>query len=128
MTPARQHQGERILTCDECDHFFDRADERCFVSTRGNGALCPLCAEHRLRGSEAWAVWNSCNGVFTDTVHVRRFDAANDLTQALRDAGSIVVPVRIYREAESRELTRYASEAEWEHYDNVVPLTGANTP
>lgn len=50
-------------------------------------------------GYEAWACWNSCQGVFTNAVFHSKADAETE--RAASEVYDKVVPVRIYIEPES---------------------------
>ena len=66
-------------------------------------------------GSEAWAVWNSCNGVFTDTVRWTKTEADWLLDDDHKDAGGKVVPVVVFVEPEDRHWLREVYEKERAH-------------
>lgn len=91
------------ITCAHCDHFFDPSDRRAAFTKKSDPKyppICPACAIETLRGNEAWAVWNNCNGVFE--VCMDRDDAVKKLAEYPVEAGCKVVPVRVYEEPEDR--------------------------
>ena len=115
LTSARSRKDAAV--CDHCGHFFDKKDERCCLPGDGDqwGPCCPACTLMRLHGSEAWAVWNSCNGPFTHTIGSKEH-ADECLAESGREAaGDQVVPVRIYVEPEEQWPGR-----EWSHQNYGV--------
>lgn len=101
------------LVCGSCDHFFDPADKRHYrgMNDPRYPPRCPACTIEELSGREAWALKNSCQGLWEDSVRYTRSDA-----QALLDSdpgaypGSHVIPVRLYEEREDRIDMRHWSE------------------
>jgi hypothetical protein len=103
-------------TCGDCGHFFDPADKRAHIpsdrSDRRWTPVCPCCATMTLSGDEAWAVWNSCQGVFTCGVAHSRAAAV----EKLKDYDGVadkVIPVRVYAEPEDRRDMREWSERQF---------------
>lgn len=93
------------LVCDTCGHFFDPADERAYAG----GPRCPCCTMISLEGAEAWAVWNSCQGIFIETIRDSRV-----LAEAMmrgEDFGT-VVPILCYRRSGSEVAQRHWSDIE----------------
>jgi hypothetical protein len=62
-------------------------------------------------GYEAWACWNSCQGVFTDAVFHSKADAM-DAMKGNEEVYDKVVPVRVHIEPESEWEFR-----EWKEKD-----------
>lgn len=90
------------IICASCDHFFDPTDKRAYIPDPPDpryGPQCPACTMEELCGDKAWAVWNSCNGVFE--VAMSRQGAVERLAEYL-DCECRVVPVRVYTEPEDR--------------------------
>jgi hypothetical protein len=100
-----------IIACDRCEHSFDAMHPESWISTKEEaGALCPLCAVIVLRSSEAWAVWNSCNGVFETTW--RRAEAEQLIAGSYRDCDASAVPVRVMLEPKEDVHMRHWRETE----------------
>lgn len=97
--------------CRDCGHFFDPSDGRAFVHVPSErypdlGHACPAC--HQMaRSAEAWAVWNGCQGVFTDQVYHRKDDALTAMKEE-PEVYEAVVPVRVIVEPKTeRELREW---------------------
>ena len=96
--------------CDDCGHLFDPADKRGYVPKADEKTLkpcCPLCWALMIRGTPAWAVWNSCQGIFTDAVTHSRAEAKALLG---RTGDEKVVPVRILIEPKDSHWRRQMQE------------------
>lgn len=104
------------MICTQCDHLFDPSDERAFVSEkRPDLNSCPACTIMGIRSTEAWAVYNGCQGVFTCGVGSSKADAVTRLESGdYEGAGCEVVPVRIVVEPEERRYIR-----EWMERDRA---------
>ena len=95
--------------CGYCDHFFDPGDERAHVPQDGDprySPSCPACTMMNLSGDEAWAVWNSCNGIF-EIRHSRK--EAQALLPDFPECE--VIPVRVF-EDENRDMREWAETRE----------------
>ena len=104
--------------CGDCGHFFDPTDKRAYIATDPKFTTqCPCCATMSFRGSEMWAVWNDCNGVFE--VASRKAEAQRILEKEFSDFQASVVPVRVYLEP---------NKDDWSHRDwSEAELVGVNT-
>jgi hypothetical protein len=104
-----------IVRCDQCHHWFLRYDARSFVRWQAKyDACCPVCALFDFAGGDAWAIWNDCQGAFTDAVFSRRQEAETDLERELwAGTDSYVVPVKVLREPEWRADLRAFEERLW---------------
>jgi len=90
-----------MFQCDECGNQFDPNDKRASLSNEPRyPTLCPLCTFLRYHGSQAWAVWNSCQGIFDDAVRSRKSEAEEIMHAEYVGVADKVVPVRIYVEPE----------------------------
>ncbi|MFN3624406.1 MAG: hypothetical protein ACK4TP_10125 [Hyphomicrobium sp.] len=109
-----------IVRCDDCGHYFDAADRRgCVHETpeddRRFGKTCPACWQEQHGGAEGWALWNSCQGVFTDAVtHTKAEAEARWAELGWGDVIDKVVPVRIHVEHEDNVWRREMAERERE--------------
>jgi hypothetical protein len=103
--------------CGECHHFFDPTDKRSFRPSRAAAdmePLCPLCAQFLLHGREAWAVWNDCNGIFSDTVRATKTEVEELMKPGPMSYGGVgceAVPVRVLLEPDDRRDIREHFEA-----------------
>lgn len=110
---------KRFWTCTDCGHQFDGSDRRGFVPKAASereryGVTCPACQIVKGIGSEAWAIWNECEGVFACSVFTTRAEAKSALANAGWSDDEIVVPVRVFREAGQREWYRAVAEDDQE--------------
>jgi hypothetical protein len=87
----------KMLICRACDHRFDPRDERARVFPNSPDLdACPACNAIENQGREAWAVWNSCNGVFSCSVAETKEAATERLNAGGFDPSSeSVIPVVI---------------------------------
>jgi hypothetical protein len=113
------------VMCGFCDHEFDRSDKRAYIpKDREADARCPYCCQMTLRGTEMWAVWNSCNGIFEVTSW--RQDALAIIEEAYSEHET-VVPVRVFVDHEDRNWQRHAHEDEreirWRKREETEPAT-----
>lgn len=110
----------RIVRCNDCGHYFDAADRRGYVpelpeDVRRYGEHCPACQMEQHGGAEGWALWNGCQGVFTDAVtHTRAEAEARWAELGWGDVIDKVVPVRIHVEREDNVWQREMAERERE--------------
>lgn len=108
----------RIARCDDCGFYFDAADRRGFVPEEPQerhryGQHCPACQIEQHGGVEAWALWNGCQGVFTDAVtHTKAEAHALWAQHECREVFDKVVPVRIHVEHEDNVWRREMAERE----------------
>lgn len=66
-------------------------------------------------GAEAWAIWNCCQGIFTEAVFHSRQDAIEAFDRDnWRDVGCRIVPVRIIVEPRDRWDWRHYDQTEWD--------------
>jgi hypothetical protein len=84
------------IACDRCEFQFDAMDSRGWVHTKTPRALCPYCCVEVLHGSQAWCVWNDCQGIWPETVQPRRADAERFINTTHGDIGGRVVPVIVF--------------------------------
>lgn len=111
-----------MLKCDDCEFDFDpkhplAIDRPSVVEPGKRWQQCPACYLMGVNGStDAWAVWNDCQGVFTDSVFSRRKQAEADLKENFGDdnASARVVPVRIVVEPEDKHWMRDMRERDYE--------------
>jgi hypothetical protein len=112
--------------CGYCDHFFDPSDKRCHIPNPPDlryPPSCPACSIERFRGTEAWAVWNSCQGIWGDGVCWTRAEADKLLTSSRYEGCDCkVVPVRIYEEIEYEAEIREWSETQL-HGPRPIPTS-----
>lgn len=111
--------GARMV-CGDCGHFFDSSDKRAnlaFPNDPRFSPICPACNLQTMKGVEAWALANDCQGLFDETVCGSRKEAAAKLDGMYRDMGCCVVPVRIHIEREDRFGIRNWSEDQREADD-----------
>lgn len=101
---------ETKTICGRCDHFFDPSDRRCHIPNPPDprySPTCPACTIQNYGGTEAWAVWNSCLGIWGDGVGWTRNDADKHLaSDRYNGTESKVIPVRIYEELEGNVFMR----------------------
>ena len=110
----------RIVRCGDCGHYFDAADRRGHVprdaaDVRRYGKTCPACWQEQHGGAEGWALWNGCQGVFTDAVTHSKADA--EALLAKHEYSGVfekVVPVRIHVERDDNVWRREMAERERE--------------
>jgi hypothetical protein len=98
----------RPSKCDECENVFDSLDTRSSPAKQeGEISYCPLCAYQRFHGSEAWAVWNGCQGVWCDYIGWQKDEITKILNEKFAgDDDAKVVPVRVYVETSDRVFFR----------------------
>jgi len=93
----------RAPKCRDCGHFFDPSDPRGFVAKPSErfpdlGHVCPACNQMQ-DGAEGWALWNSCQGVFTNDVFHFQNEALDVAKKANGEQAEpifeAVVPVRV---------------------------------
>lgn len=87
----------KMLVCAACENRFDPRDDRAAIFPDSPTLnACPACNTLR-RGRAAWAVWNSCNGVFSCSVAETKESATARLNSAgyFDKASESVVPVVI---------------------------------
>lgn len=124
----------RIVRCDECGHYFDAADRRGSVpktpeDVRRYGKTCPACWQEQHGGVEAWALWNSCQGVFTDAVtHTRAEAEALWAKDKCSDVFEKVVPVRIHVERDDNVWQREWQERERAAFDSGEAAQAPKAP
>ena len=88
----------KMLVCHACEMRFDPRDKRAGVfPERPDLNSCPACSAIENHGCEAWAVWNSCNGVFSCSVAETKERATERLNTAgyFDPTSESVIPVTI---------------------------------
>lgn len=106
--------ADMLICCDRCDFQFDAMDDRAYLSTKDSdwGALCPHCAVEVLRSTDAWCVWNDCQGIWPETADARKANAENFLKTTHSGIEGRVVPIRMFPEPEDRIGFRECHERE----------------
>lgn len=109
-------KGEKLV-CGYCEHFFDSRDKRCHIMSGEPDPRyppsCPACTMMRLKGTEVWAVWNDCQGIWADGIGWSKVDAVEHLNSGrYKGCDCRVVPCRIYPEPADEIGMREWREAE----------------
>lgn len=109
---------DHIATCGDCEHLFDTRDDRAFVLNDADKkkypelhSVCPACNQVS-DASKAWAVWNDCQGIFTNAVFNSRAEAMACLAETFTVDQESVVPVRVLVEPEENWWHRAFEERE----------------
>jgi hypothetical protein len=102
--------GKKIV-CGYCGHFFDSSDKRCHIMSgppdHRYPPTCPACTIQTLKGTEVWAVWNDCQGIWADGIGWTKAAAIEHLNSGrYKDCQCKVVPARVYVETEDRHDMR----------------------
>lgn len=100
-TPADDCLYDHMRECADCLNYFDRYDDRAQAEKMGlegveRDALCPACKALR-EGDKLWALWNGCNGTFSDEIFYFKEDAEAEM-RATPEMYEKVVPVRVVPE------------------------------
>lgn len=106
-----------ILRCGECEHWFLRFDQRAdaWLDHPEWEPRCAVCALFAHGHGDAWAVFNDCQGVFSNMVFWSRAEAARAAAEPENvEADCYVAPVQVIREPEWRVSAREFEERERE--------------
>lgn len=95
--------GDRhTAECWDCGHKYDTRDQRGYFKESDRpseqASYCPLCWQDAHGGAPAWALWNSCNGIFADAIFHTRKEALDCLNKSSDPKQfDAVVPVRVHK-------------------------------